>query len=335
MATYKGIQGYMVESLASDPGTLSEVVGKLWYNSGSNVWKLGKEGSGAWSSGGDTNSPHYRSAAGGTQTAALAFGSGGTAPYPVNRQNVESYDGATWTEVADLNTGRLVAGSAQQAPAPTSLAMGGDTPPPTFTNVETELYDGTCWTEVNDLNTGRKDACGFGISTAGVMAGGAVGPSTSMLASVEEYNGSCWTEVTAMPTATSELDAAGIETSGLVFGGSPYPIASTYEYNGTGWTDGGDLNTARGAGMGCGATQTAALCFGGETPPTPTNQSVKTELYNGTCWTEVADLATGRNSGCGAGTSTGGLCISGAAPDDAATEEWDSPNYEAATVTTS
>ena len=41
MGTYKGIQGYLVETLASDP-TLSEVhVGKLWYNTTSNTWKVG------------------------------------------------------------------------------------------------------------------------------------------------------------------------------------------------------------------------------------------------------------------------------------------------------
>ena len=40
MADYKGIQGYMVQSLASDPGTISEVLGQVWYNSTSNVWNI-------------------------------------------------------------------------------------------------------------------------------------------------------------------------------------------------------------------------------------------------------------------------------------------------------
>ena len=38
MATYKGIQGYTVQSLASDPSPV--VTGQLWYNSASNVWKV-------------------------------------------------------------------------------------------------------------------------------------------------------------------------------------------------------------------------------------------------------------------------------------------------------
>ena len=39
MATYKGIQGYRVESLASDPPAAIGL-GQLWYNSASNVWKV-------------------------------------------------------------------------------------------------------------------------------------------------------------------------------------------------------------------------------------------------------------------------------------------------------
>ena len=39
MATYKGIQGYSVQSLASDPPA-EQSVGQLWYNSASNVWKI-------------------------------------------------------------------------------------------------------------------------------------------------------------------------------------------------------------------------------------------------------------------------------------------------------
>ena len=40
MGTYKGIQGYAVESLASAPTPTQVHVGKLWYNSASNVWKI-------------------------------------------------------------------------------------------------------------------------------------------------------------------------------------------------------------------------------------------------------------------------------------------------------
>ena len=50
MATYKGIQGYSVQKLSSDP-TASEAVGQLWYNSGTGKFKISVAGAGAWASG--------------------------------------------------------------------------------------------------------------------------------------------------------------------------------------------------------------------------------------------------------------------------------------------
>ena len=38
MATYKGIKGYKVQSLASDPG--SPLTGQLWYNTTTSVLKF-------------------------------------------------------------------------------------------------------------------------------------------------------------------------------------------------------------------------------------------------------------------------------------------------------
>ena len=96
------------------------------------------------------------------------------------------------------------------------------------------------------------------------------------------------------------------------------------------------MNSARGA-MACSTagTTTSYLVAGGVTP----GITALTELYNGTSWTEVADLATARTSLGGAGTGSEALAMSGSAPPtpgySVATEEWDSPNYEAATVTTS
>ena len=323
MGTYKGIQGYLVETLSSDP-TASENVGKLWYNTTSNTWKVAKEGSGAWSSGPDVNSSKMRGGGCGIQTAAIAYGGDDSAL-------AETYNGTAWTEVADLNTARSNIGAAGQAPQTTALGFGGS--PPTAGLAVTEQYNGSCWTEVEDLNTARKSAASFGISTAAVMAAGQVPGGTINKAEVEEYNGSCWTEVTNIPVAVREPTGGGILTSGLVFGGYVTgAVATTTEYDGTNWSAGADLNTARHAMGGAGATQTATLAFGGEGP---TSDGKETELYNGTCWTALGDLATGRGTGAGVGISTAALYISGTPPTFVETEEWNSPNYEAATVTTS
>jgi hypothetical protein len=59
--------------------------------------------------------------------------------------------------------------------------------------------------------------------------------------------------------------------------------AATEEYDGTSWTSNPTgLNTARLAPAGVG-TQTAALAFGGDTPPVTT----VTEEYDGSTWTII------------------------------------------------
>jgi hypothetical protein len=62
-----------------------------------------------------------------------------------------------------------------------------------------------------------------------------------------------------------------------------------FQYSNTinAWSTGGNLNTARGR-MGGAGTQTAALGFGGRTPPVVA--VANTESYDGTSWTEVNDL---------------------------------------------
>ena len=40
MATYKAIQGILIQSLASDLAASADTEGEVWYNSTSNVWKI-------------------------------------------------------------------------------------------------------------------------------------------------------------------------------------------------------------------------------------------------------------------------------------------------------
>ena len=55
MATYKGIQGYSVQTLASDPSPTASVEGQLWYNSTSGTYKIAVAGAAAWASGNNMN----------------------------------------------------------------------------------------------------------------------------------------------------------------------------------------------------------------------------------------------------------------------------------------
>jgi hypothetical protein len=72
------------------------------------------------------------------------------------------------------------------------------------------------------------------------------------------------------------------------------------------------LNTARRLLAGAGATNTAALAFGGSTalPPSVGPTGV-TESWNGTSWTELNDLNTARLQLRGTGTNTAALAFGG------------------------
>ena len=73
-------------------------------------------------------------------------------------------------------------------------------------------------------------------------------------------------------------------------GASPSPgsaQAVTELFDGTSWTEVGDLNDSRWGG-GCVGTSASAIMFGGD-PPSP-SYTAKTEAWNGTSWTEVGDL---------------------------------------------
>jgi hypothetical protein len=59
MTTYKGINGFAVQSVGSDPSPLDE--GQVWYNNASYAFKLASvTTAGAWASGGNLNTARYR-----------------------------------------------------------------------------------------------------------------------------------------------------------------------------------------------------------------------------------------------------------------------------------
>ena len=90
-------------------------------------------------------------------------------------------------------------------------------------------------------------------------------------------------------------------------GGSP--LALNESWNGTSWTEVGDLNTAREQLGGAGASSTSALAFGGEGPPF----QAKTEDWNGVSWSETSDLPVATQNLSSNGTATAAVAASGAA----------------------
>ena len=121
--------------------------------------------------------------------------------------------------------------------------------------------------------------------------------------------GAAWSSGASMiRTASGQFSCAtGTQTAALVAGGySPYTNL-TEEYNGSGWSTGGNLGTTRiASGFG---TQTAALAAGGLTPPnTATGVS---EEYDGSTWTAGGSLNTARAYSAGSGTLTAGVSFGG------------------------
>ena len=99
----------------------------------------------------------------------------------------------------------------------------------------------------------------------------------------------------------------GSQTSALYTGGDTGSEVSTNEsWDGTNWTEVGDLNSAKRYMAAAAANNTAGLIFGGTPGPT-----ANTESWDGSSWTEVANLNTARNTLAGAGTQTAALAFGG------------------------
>ena len=332
MADYKGIKGFKVQSLASDPSP--GVVGQVWYNTASNALKY-TTSVGAWSSGGDINTARaVLGGAGITQTAGLIFG-GTPGPAPGTAVKItESYDGTTWTEVDDMTSGRsYIAGCGPQTAA---ITFGGSPAGSPTQVTTTEEYNGTSWTtSPASLNTDRHAFGACGTQTGALCI---AGRTPTHVAVVEDFDGSTWTEVADLSSARRYVSSApsGTPTAAIAVGGYVEPggaLAANESFNGTSWTELADLNTVRYWG-GMGGNQTTAIYFAGAPTMPPGYYQTTTEYWDGSSWTEVADLGTGRY-GPGFGGSSAGtdaFCAGGGpvAPVGVGSEEW---TFAAATKT--
>ena len=322
MATYIGIKGVEIQTIAGDPA--NPIEGQVWYNTTANTLKgYGKQGTGAWAT--TTSIPAGKEFQGqaGTPTAFLVFG--GTSP---TVGTTFEFDGTNWTTVNSMQDGRnAMGGSGVQSAA---WCAGG-----AYTN-KTEEYDGTSWSSGNV----RPFTAGYGI-TAGTQTAGISGTGyaptipgdTDLMAT---YDGTSWTSVAVYPASCYYTYGAGTQTAAIGTGGETAAgaaITSTNLFDGTAWSATTSLNTVRERGQ-AGGAQTACLITGGLIIPPYAAQSL-TEEYNGTSWAEVGDLTEARKV-CGYGFSmtaaaTTGLIVGGGttptAPLYAVTyEEWTVPN---------
>jgi len=169
------------------------------------------------------------------------------------------------------------------------------------------------WASSNNLNTPRELAVGTGITTAALCAGGhqaAVGRRTN----TELYNGTSWTEVAGnLVTATDGGSGFGTTTASIFCGGHTTSFVQTsLDWDGTSWTAGNNIGTARGEMAGSGTAAAGQIAGGTYTAPAvPRTVYALTESYNGTCWSEVGNIQTARYQMASAGISTAAFIAGG------------------------
>jgi hypothetical protein len=305
MAEYKGIKGFKVQTVSTDPAA-NQYVG------------------GTWSSGGSLNTSRYGNAGAGTLTSGLSIDGFN----PSVNALVEEYNGTSWSEIAENNTARAF-GVGAGANAEAALFFSGNIPP--SLSAANESYNGTAWTEIADLATARRNACGAGTQTAAICIGGAnnTPPDTNRLNQVEVWNGTSWTEVAEVNTAGGDAASAGTSTDSIKAGTSNGPGVTVELWNGTTWTETTELNTGRYYLRGSGPSGlTDTLVFGGQTPP---GAQVVTEKWDGSTWTELSDMASARGAMASTNTTSSEAWAAGGTSDGGSTyvtttEEWSAPS---------
>ena len=129
-------------------------------------------------------------------------------------------------------------------------------------------------------------------------------------------------------TARPAVGGFGIQTSAVMFGGGPASKSSlTEEYNGTGFTTSGTLNTGRPTCQDNGwGVETAGVVASGNTPG---GNTVNVEEYNGSSWSEVNNVSVARRQQASIGLvqTAGAICGGFVSANTDATEEYDGTNW--------
>ena len=327
----------------SDPATGEPEIGDCWYNYSEKFFRIkvgtSQQTGAGWQAGPPTIQV-YKSGGSpgggfGTRLAGCVFGGRQSYTYVSDGGSIYSdeYDGTVFTAAANMpykiweNVGSLGSQTA-------GLHIGGTSAPGYTLSLCTE-YDGTTWTATQTLSpagNGIWPMFSGGTQTAGYVAGGntgtGVGNAFSHTAATFEYDGTSWTTVNNLLNGIglhggAQTGSTGSQTAGLAVGGSYGPHGgntlrnTTEEYNGTTWSAGGLLATARGSSWNTGS-QTEAYASGGAWLAGVTT----TEGYDGSTWSQVSSSwhgtpveqsDHGRSAGAGY-TGTGayngeGFCI--------------------------
>jgi len=177
-------------------------------------------------------------------------------------------------------------------------------------STKTEKYDGTNWATVNSMGTGRSIFPSGGNTSDAWGAGGWAGGQQT---STEEYDGTNWSAGGTMLSgnATRSAYGDGSSTSAITAGGNGqagYTTNTIATYNGTSWTDAGNL-TYDALSMGLAGSPTDMITVGGQ--DSSNNATNYIQIWNGATITLGTALTTNRfSSPCG-GTSSNTIAIAG------------------------
>jgi len=160
---------------------------------------------------------------------------------------------------------------------------------------------------------------------------------TSNVFKIGAAGDAAWATTNTLTTGTrlAHGSAGAAGPTSIIFAGSinppagcPNMVTNTEEFDGTNWTEKGDMNTPRELPISSG-TNTAALGAGGYNCPGII--VLETELWNGLAWTasgapaNVSPVAYNRGSG---GTQTSTLAYGGSTPPFSGNvEEWDGSTW--------
>ena len=308
----------------------------------------------SWTEVNDLNTARFAVTGFGTSTAAVAA----NGREPSVSSSAEDWDGTSWTASGNLNTARGDASASQTAPSTDGIIFIGSTGNHTNTVTNTEAYNGTSWTEVSDLSQKRYRGMGGGTGASAICATGYTGTARSSVTeewattatpttlakitegqlffnstanafkeTITDIPGATWASSGNLNEGRGNAGSSGTQTATLFFGGEPpggSQSALTEQYDGSSWTEVGDLNVARGQQFFSNqGTQTAALSATG----VPLQTSV--ESWNGSAWTETTDLNTARRNGSSLGTQGAMLGTGGYASPSyrTLTEIWDGSSW--------
>ena len=272
------------------------------------------------STGGSVNTGRAAGGAAGDSSAGLIFGGdvGGT-----SQTKTETYDGTTFSEIADMSTAMRGVGNGSGATNAAALAASSYGPPALGTTEEfttsANVITGAAWASGGNLNTTRRNLAGAGIQTSALAFGGE-SPKTGK---TELYNGTSWSEVADLNTARNTFGGTGTSTAAIAFGGEVPggPSSATETWDGSSWTTSpNSLNTPVRSNAGFGTTS-SAINMGGFYPSPTRNATV--EEWGGTSWTTVTSLPTATVNMAGFGIETAGVCAGGnTGSETGATYEW-------------